>query len=246
MSDITVNLKNNEVEVHKSNSENWKVTLVDTGMNTLTGGRVKRIQEYIGNEAFLLTYGDGVSNVNIKDLVKFHKKNGAKLTVTAYQPQGKFGSLNISNDNKVESFTEKPAGDNMWINAGYFVCEPEVFDYITHGDETIFEKDPLENLSKDDTLEITLSLEKKEGIFLDMVPSNVKIIEYKVAEDKNIVIRKAKNIINRIVFYLKYNKKFDSSICFATYSIPGMFQTNIASDNRAIWMHGEYLDILRK
>ena len=87
-------------------------------------------------------------------------------------------------------------------------------------------------------MEITLSLEKKEGIFLDMVPSNVKIIEYKVAEDKNIVIR--------IVFYLKYNKKFDSSICFATYSIPGMFQTNISSDNRAIWMHGEYLDILRK
>ena len=86
-------------------------------------------------------------------------------------------------------------------------------------------------------MEITLSLEKKEGIFLDMVPSNVKIIEYKVAEDKNIVIRKVKNIINRIVFYLKYNKKFDSSICFATYSIPGMIQTDIASNNRSIWMH---------
>lgn len=149
MSDITVNLKNNEVEVHKSNSEDWKVTLVDTGMNTLTGGRVKRIQKYIGNEAFLLTYGDGVADVNIKELVEFHKENGGKLTVTAYQPQGKFGSLNISKDNKVESFTEKPAGDNMWINAGYFVCEPEVFDYIIHGDETIFEKEPLENLAKD-------------------------------------------------------------------------------------------------
>ena len=148
-SDITVDIENNNIEVHNTHSEPWRITLVDTGLESMTGGRVKRIQKYIGNETFMLTYGDGVSNINIKELVEYHKKSKKALTVTAYKPQGKFGSLELSENDDVKSFTEKPAGDNMWINAGYFVCEPEVFDYITHGDETVFEKDPLENLSKD-------------------------------------------------------------------------------------------------
>lgn len=148
-SDVTIDIKNNQIEVHNNNSEPWKVTLVETGQNTMTGGRVKRIEKYVGNEPFMLTYGDGVSDVNIDELVNHHKKSGKSLTVTAYKPQGKFGSLEINANGDVSSFTEKPAGDGMWINAGYFVCEPEVFDYITEGDSTIFERAPLENIAKD-------------------------------------------------------------------------------------------------
>ena len=148
-SDVTIDIKNNQIEVHNNNSEPWKVTLVETGLHTMTGGRVKRIQKYVGNEPFMLTYGDGVSDVNIDELVAHHKKSGKALTVTAYKPQGKFGSLEINENGDVNSFTEKPAGDGMWINAGYFVCEPEVFDYITEGDSTIFERAPLENIAKD-------------------------------------------------------------------------------------------------
>lgn len=151
-SDITVDIKNNSIEVHDTHSEPWKITLVDTGLESMTGGRVKKIQKYIGNAPFMLTYGDGVADINIKELVEFHKKSGKLLTVTAYKPQGKFGSLELLEDNSVKSFTEKPAGDGMWINAGYFVCEPEVFDYILDGDKTVFEKDPLENLAKDDKM----------------------------------------------------------------------------------------------
>lgn len=148
-SDVTINLKNNEMEVHNTHSEDWKVTLVDTGLNTMTGGRIKRIQKYIGNETFCLTYGDGVSDVDITESIKIHEESGKTLTVTAYKPQGKFGSLELSEDGDVNSFTEKPAGDGMWINAGYFVCEPKVFDYITEGDSTIFERTPLENIAAD-------------------------------------------------------------------------------------------------
>ncbi len=148
-SDITVDLKNNSVEVHNSNSEDWVITLVDTGATTMTGGRIKRIQKYIGGETFMLTYGDAVSDIDIDELVKFHREKKGSLTVTAYQPQGKFGSLDIDEEDNVNSFTEKPAGDGKWINAGYFVCEPGVFDYITEGDETVFESKPLENLAKD-------------------------------------------------------------------------------------------------
>lgn len=137
------------MEIHNVTAEPWKVTLVETGLNTMTGGRLKRVQKYVGDEPFMLTYGDGVSDVNIHDLVMSHKKSGKSLTVTAYKPQGKFGSLDIGETGEVKSFTEKPAGDGMWINAGYFVCEPEVFDYITEGDSTIFERAPLENLAKD-------------------------------------------------------------------------------------------------
>jgi len=146
-SDVTIDLKDNSIEVHNSNSEDWKVTLVDTGLHTMTGGRIKKIQKYIGDETFCLTYGDGVSDVNISKSIEEHKASGKLITVTAHQPQGKFGSLELSGNGDVASFTEKPAGDGMWINAGYFVCEPEVFDYITEGDSTIFERSPLENIA---------------------------------------------------------------------------------------------------
>ena len=148
-SDVTVDLANNTIEVHECKAEPWKVTLVDTGLHTMTGGRIKRIQKYIGKEPFLLTYGDGVSDIDITASIEEHKKNGKALTVTAYKPNGKFGALEIDNTGSVNAFTEKPAGDGMWINAGYFICEPEVFSYITEGDSTIFEKAPLENLAKD-------------------------------------------------------------------------------------------------
>lgn len=148
-SDVTVDLANNTIEVHECKAEPWKVTLVDTGLHTMTGGRIKRIQKYIGDEPFLLTYGDGVSDIDITASIEEHKKNGKALTVTAYKPNGKFGALEIDEVGSVNAFTEKPAGDGMWINAGYFICEPEVFSYITEGDSTIFEKAPLENLAND-------------------------------------------------------------------------------------------------
>lgn len=148
-SDVTVDLANNTIEVHECKAEPWKVTLVDTGLHTMTGGRIKRIQKYVGDESFLLTYGDGVSDINLTKSIEEHQKNGKALTVTAYKPNGKFGALEIDNTGGVNAFTEKPAGDGMWINAGYFICEPEVFSYITEGDSAIFEKAPLENLVKD-------------------------------------------------------------------------------------------------
>lgn len=146
-SDITIDLGNNQLEVHNSRSEPWRVTLVETGLHTMTGGRIKRVQKYIGNEPFMLTYGDGVSDVNIAELVKQHNDSKKLLTVTAYKPQGKFGSLEIADNGNVTAFTEKPAGDGMWINAGFFVCQPEVFDYIKEGDQTIFERNPLETIA---------------------------------------------------------------------------------------------------
>lgn len=151
-SDVTIDIKNNNIEIHDNKAEPWKVTLVETGLHTMTGGRVKRIEKYIGNEPFLLTYGDGVADVNIKDLVEKHKESGKLLTVTAHKPQGKFGSLELDESGDVKSFTEKPAGDGMWINAGYFVCQPEVFNYILDGDKSIFERAPLENIAKEDKM----------------------------------------------------------------------------------------------
>ncbi|MEG1942051.1 MAG: glucose-1-phosphate cytidylyltransferase [Cetobacterium sp.] len=148
-SDVTVDLANNSIEVHECKAEPWKVTLVDTGLHTMTGGRIKRIQKYVGNNPFLLTYGDGVSDIDISKSIEEHKKSGKALTVTAYKPNGKFGALEIDETGSVNAFTEKPAGDGMWINAGYFICEPEVFNYLTQGDSEIFEKMPLENLAKD-------------------------------------------------------------------------------------------------
>jgi len=147
-SDVTVDLKNNSIEIHKSTAEPWKITLIDTGLNTLTGGRIKRVQKYISDETFMVTYGDGVGDIDIKKLLEFHKSHKKFVTLTAIQLLGRFGALNIDNSNKVLSFQEKPKSDNAWINGGFFVLEPEIFDYI-EGDEIMWEREPLENLSKD-------------------------------------------------------------------------------------------------
>ncbi|MFI5222269.1 MAG: glucose-1-phosphate cytidylyltransferase [Bacteroidia bacterium] len=146
-SSITVNLKDNSIQYHDSNSEPWKVTIVDTGVNSMTGGRLKRIQKYIGEETFLLTYGDGVGNINISELVNQHKKLGKQATLTSVQPFGRFGLLNLDENNFVSSFVEKPKGDGGWINAGFFVLEPSVFDLLKD-DNTIWEREPLEMLAK--------------------------------------------------------------------------------------------------
>lgn len=151
-SDITVDMATNSVEIHRMQTEPWKVTMLYTGQDTMTGGRIKKAQDYIGNEPFLLTYGDGVSDVNIKEIINCHKKSNKYVTMTAVQPSGRFGALNISSDGAIKSFKEKPEGDGNWINGGFFVCEPQVFDYIKDGDSTIFERAPLENLAKDNQL----------------------------------------------------------------------------------------------
>ena len=151
-SDITIDLEKNDIIIHENKSEPWKVTLLDTGLNTLTGGRIKRAQPYVGNERFMLTYGDGVGDINIDELINFHNNHGKAITMTAVMPEGRFGALDIQDDNCITSFQEKPIGDGSWINGGFFVCEPKVFDYITEGDKTIFERSPLENLAKDNEM----------------------------------------------------------------------------------------------
>ncbi|MBO5368700.1 glucose-1-phosphate cytidylyltransferase [Methanocorpusculum sp.] len=148
-SDVTFNMKENKMTIHEEHCEPWSVTLIDTGLHTMTGGRVKRAQKYVGDEPFMLTYGDGVSDIDIGKLVEFHKAHGKAATMTSVQPEGRFGALVFNENGEVTSFAEKPKGDGAWINAGFFVCEPKVFDYITEGDTTIFERSPLENLAKD-------------------------------------------------------------------------------------------------
>ncbi len=147
-SDVTIDLQDNSIKVHGSKAEPWKITLVDTGNESMTGGRIKRIQPYVNNETFMLTYGDGVGNINIKNLVDYHKSHGKYCTVTSVQPSGRFGVLDIDHQNEVHSFFEKPKGDGSWINGGYFVCEPEVFNFIQDGDATIWEKEPMEHIAK--------------------------------------------------------------------------------------------------
>jgi glucose-1-phosphate cytidylyltransferase len=149
MSDVTLDIQNNKMEINKVDAEPWKITLVDTGENTMTGGRLKRIRNYI-DDTFCMTYGDGVSDININDLIKTHKENKLISTITAVQPPGRFGSLQIENG-KVSKFIEKPDGDYGWINGGFFVFEPDVFDYI-EGDSTVLEKRPLEILSQEGQL----------------------------------------------------------------------------------------------
>lgn len=150
-SDVTIDIKTGSMDILNNESEPWKVTLLDTGINTMTGGRVKRAQSFVGNKPFMLTYGDGVGDIDILELVKFHKSHGKAMTITTAQPEGRFGALQIRNDNCVTNFLEKPKGDGAWINAGFFVCEPKVFDYIKD-DSTVLERDPLENLAKDGEL----------------------------------------------------------------------------------------------
>jgi glucose-1-phosphate cytidylyltransferase len=145
--DMTIDLEKNTTEYHNSQAEPWRVTLVDTGLTTMTGGRIKRIQSYVGDEPFLLTYGDGVSDVNIPALIDFHKKSGRQATLTAVQTMGRFGALDIKPNDAIASFVEKPKGDGTWINGGFFVCESAVFDCIKGGDGTVWERDPLESLA---------------------------------------------------------------------------------------------------
>jgi glucose-1-phosphate cytidylyltransferase len=150
--DVTIDLKNNSIEIHESKAEPWNITLVDTGLDTMTGGRIKRIERYV-DDTFLLTYGDGVGDVNIKELIDFHRKNLKKVTVTVVQPSGRFGAIQFDNKDEVKVFTfqEKPKGDGAWINGGFFVCEPSVFEDIDD-DKTIWERKPLEAIAAEGEL----------------------------------------------------------------------------------------------
>ena len=150
-SDVTFDLVNNSMKVHNNYSEPWKVTLIDTGLHTMTGGRVKRIQEYVGNEPFMLTYGDGVADIDLKALEEFHRGHGKIATISAVNVGQRFGVLDLSSEGQISSFREKNDNDGGVINGGFMVLNPEVFDYI-EGDATVFEKEPLENLAKNGQL----------------------------------------------------------------------------------------------
>jgi glucose-1-phosphate cytidylyltransferase len=150
MSDVTFDTSKNSMEVHHRRAEPWRVTLVDTGLDTMTGGRLKRVRGYVGDETFCMTYGDGLADVNIRELIEFHARHRTLATVTAVQPAARFGALEIVDD-RVVNFEEKPKGDGNWINGGYFVLEPKVFDYI-EGDSTIWERAPLERLAREGQL----------------------------------------------------------------------------------------------
>jgi len=145
LSDVTIDVAKNSMEIHEERAENWKITLVDTGIDTLTGGRLKRVRKYLGDDDFCFTYGDGVSDVDITRLIENHKKHGTLATLTAVQPPGRFGALNFEN-HLVARFEEKPQGDGTWINGGFFVLSPKVIDYID-GDNTVWEKQPMERLA---------------------------------------------------------------------------------------------------
>lgn len=151
MSDVTFDMEKNTMEVHQKYVEPWKVTLVDTGFDSMTGGRIKQIAPYLNKETFMLTYGDGVADINITRLVNYHKNHGKLATVTSTQPSGRFGALLCDAENRVTSFQEKPAGDGSWINGGFFVFEPQVLERIA-GDATVLEKEPLEGLASDGQL----------------------------------------------------------------------------------------------
>jgi glucose-1-phosphate cytidylyltransferase len=152
-SDISIELSSNKVDIHYTATESFNVTLVDTGLSTKTAGRLKRVQKYIGNEDFMLTYGDGVSDVDLGSLLSFHKAHGKLATVTAVQPEARFGAMEISEEGTVRNFKEKPIGDGKWINGGFFVLSPEVFKYLDGDmDETMWEDDPMESLTNDGQL----------------------------------------------------------------------------------------------
>jgi len=150
--DVTMDLKENSMDFHNSHCEPWRVTLLDTGQQTMTGSRIKKAQNVIGNNPFMLTYGDGVSNINIKELIKFHKNHGQAVTMSSVQPEGRFGALHVNHDNRINKFKEKPKGDGNWINAGFFLCNPEVFNYIDTGESVVFEEEPLQRLAEDGQL----------------------------------------------------------------------------------------------
>ena len=152
MSDVTFDMNGNTMEVHEKRTEPWKVTIVDTGEETMTGGRLRRVRDYIGDETFCFTYGDGVGDVDINETIALHQQAQRKATLTAVQPPGRYGALNIQGD-RVEHFQEKPEGDGAWINGGFFVLEPSVIDYIA-GDSMPWERDPLQQLAEDQELSV--------------------------------------------------------------------------------------------
>ncbi|WP_103594376.1 glucose-1-phosphate cytidylyltransferase [Campylobacter concisus] len=147
-SDITIDIASGKMEILNNTSEPWRVTLLDTGLNSMTGARIKKARKIVGDNAFMLTYGDGVANIKIDDLLKFHSSHKKIVTMTSAQPDGRFGALEISDQDQVLQFKEKPKGDGSWINAGFFVCEPEVFDYIDDDESTVFEQEPLMRLAQ--------------------------------------------------------------------------------------------------
>ncbi len=152
-SNISIDLKDNSLKVHNTDVEDFKITLIDTGLHTKTAGRLKRVQEYIGNEPFMLTYGDGLADIDLAELKKFHESHGKMATVTSIQPAGKFGSLDIEPDNTVSRFFEKPKGDGYWINGGFFVLNPDIFNYLQEDmDNVMWEDAPLENLARQGNL----------------------------------------------------------------------------------------------
>ena len=179
MSDVTFDMCNGMRTIHNNEAEPWRVTLVDTGEDTMTGGRIRRIRNYIGDETFCLTYGDGVSDINLKNLIDFHKDHASLATLTAVQPPGRFGRLGL-HGNKVNDFIEKPTGDGDWINGGFFVLEPKVIEYI-NGDKTIWEREPLEKLAS----EGDLFAYKHGGFWQSMDTLRDKILLDSLWENKN-------------------------------------------------------------
>jgi glucose-1-phosphate cytidylyltransferase len=152
VSDVTFDASNNGITIHNNNAEDWRITLVDTGEDTLTGGRIKRVREYIGDETFFLTYGDGVGNIDISASLRFHRTQGVYATLTAVQPPGRFGAFALQGGRtKIEHFREKPIGDDAWVNGGYFVVEPDVMEYI-EGDQSTWEREPMQRLAADGQL----------------------------------------------------------------------------------------------
>jgi glucose-1-phosphate cytidylyltransferase len=150
--DVTFDIKNQRMEIHQNDAEPWRVTCADTGERTMTGGRLKRVRRFLGDETFCLTYGDGLSDVDITELVRFHRAQGTLATLTAVQPEGRFGAFTLGEDEqRISRFAEKPKGDGAWINGGFFVLEPKAIDYIA-GDSTVWERDPMEQLARDGQL----------------------------------------------------------------------------------------------
>ena len=172
-SDMTIDLSNGNRIVHNNRSEPWKITILDTGKETMTGGRIRQAKPYVNNETFLLTYGDGVSDVNIKQLIDFHKKSNRYATLTGVQPEGRFGIVESNPNGMVTNFQEKPKSENSWINGGFFVCEPNVFDYIPDDDSVIWEKGPLQTLAQQGQL----GMYKHRGFWrpMDMLKDKVDL-----------------------------------------------------------------------
>lgn len=180
-SDISIDLKNNKMEILNSKSEPWKVTLIDTGLNSMTGHRVKRIEKFIDEDQFMLTYGDGVSNVDLNNLLSFHNQQDSIVTLTAVQPKGRFGSLNINDNNTIVNFNEKPKGDNMWVNGGFFVADTDVFDYIDDDTQCNWEDDVLTPLANKNLL----SAYKHDGFWQCMDTLREKVLLNKMLEENN-------------------------------------------------------------